>query len=342
MDFSKQTYLDVNEIKGSIIKSNISLPSNLLIVNEKGCNGLFLMKIKADKGKVLIVTEAETAVNLRVISDYTVIGGGFNKIFSSSFYSDSGEHTVKIIYDSSYSGYFKISVYAANVTRSDTLNLLSYDEVNNRVFLKDTDSVIYAFNNTLENPVITPYQGITQCSVLYNDGGINYPVSASLTAGVLTVTDRGVDTVISENVSSAVLLKPLLSSYHYHIYYIKDGYMKLIEKNAGGFSSEEGIGQDTAEVLISTGYKCFLYRTPQGRWHAIQEGVCEDIITINKITVDSIYIPSVKAGDTVDVYLRYNGKYVNKATGQPFTTADSLFFIDDKVYCLWNGGMLKF
>ncbi len=333
MDWNKQTYLAVNEIKGSMGRSNAS---DRLVFKDKGYSGRYAFRFRSGKGQMGITVESQTPILMTVKLDGVIIRRDTSDFTDANSDIDRGEHSLQIDYDGGYGGSFVITLTAPSLMRTDIYRFSSYDEIGGKVYIKDSQDNLYSFLKSDGYPRLLSETASPISSISY-DGGIK-TASAYLESGLLKINDNGTVTALADNVESFVLLRALLSKYHYHLYYLRNKQIYIIEKTAEGFMPAEGIGREIVDEIAGEGGSVFFYKT-EGRWNAKLEGVYQNVVTINRKILNSDCMPAYSDGT---YYVNRGGCFLENDTFKPVANADAMFFVGNDGYMMWKGKINKF
>lgn len=336
MDWNKQAYLGISELKGRIDSKG---SCNTLVLNRIPVDNTVNIDFKCQGRNIQIIVELHQEVLAIIWLDGCIVESDRSNLITVNTDTYNGDHKLNIELRGEYNDRVKITLTAVGIQEIvHTYEPYAMDNNNKILYLRDKSNNVYSVNIIDEYPVISSYNGIVINSVSYVVNGISIPVSAYIENGALKVNDNNVIAILANNVTSCTILKPLNDSYHYHIYYVSNNVMYQIEKGVGGYTAPIFIGNDSVERIVGSGDKAYLYKTTEGKWNAIEEGIYQTTITINKISIDSISMPAIAVDNDNTVYYVRGNKGYHRMNEPNATKAncDSMLFVNGKVIMIWN------
>ena len=345
MDWTKQSYLEINDLKQRIDRAGKDLLlSNMLILSDKLCDGRIIYDVRIDGTALIISVEVSESIDIMIKLDGYIIDNQRGNYINSFIDISAGEHKLELISNSIYTETVKTTLIGYGVRQA----VRNYEMIGADC---DSNSIYVTYNNKLfsarvdsQYPLLldNSYNSISTISYLDND--ISKSVTAYIENGSLKINDNNVVTIITDNVSSVALVKPLNSDYHYHIIYVRNDIIYMIEKTSTGFGLPCTLGSESANKVVSLGNRVTLYRTILGRWHALEASLSGDTVIYTKESLDVKEMPVVcDSGNEINYYVRNNGKYylLNNQELIPYCIADLLVFIGTSAIAFRNGNIRK-
>ena len=270
MDWNKQSYLEVSEIKQRLdSKNKDTLSSSLLILKvDKQCAKVDFITTGR---RLTVIIESDSVQDILVKLDDCIIAYDRNKYVTATDNIKAGKHRLDV--ECELDEPIKITVIAEQIKEVDKhYEIECYDKVNQILYVKDRDYVSYRIDLSKTKPYLELNYSIPTSSIMYLIADNNYTVSAYIDNGVLQINDNGNIISIQSDVSSCCVVEALNDNYYYQIFYIYQNTVYMIYKDSSGYSAPMNIGIEQIDRLYSLGDRAYIYKTKNGGLKAMELG----------------------------------------------------------------------